>query len=101
MLTLILIFLIFLWLFGFISFPLTNIILFTAVGKAVTLNDLLLFLVILWLIDILPYPFRAIATVLLLLWLLAIFGIIVIGNFSNIVMIALIIGLIAYIFKWH
>ena len=99
MLTYILLILIFLWLFGYLSIPLTRIVLFSIFGRAITLNYPLLFLIILWLIDILPYPFRGFALVLFLLWILSVLGVIVISGLSNILLLAIIIGLIVYIFR--
>ncbi len=107
MLGLVLAFLVILFIFGYIdipALPLHNTILFNLFGKAITLYDLLIFIIILWVIELLPWPFRGLAMVLLVLWLLAFFGIIVISGFSNIVVLALIIGIIAYIFrgvKWR
>lgn len=98
MLSLLLVFLIFLWLLGYISLPLTNIVLFNIFGRSVTLNDLLIFLVIFWLVDLLPQPFREIATVLFLLWVLSAIGIITIAGFSNVILLAFIVGLIVYLF---
>lgn len=98
MLSLILIFLLLLWLLGYIQVPLTAMLLFSVFGRRVTLNDALVFLVILWLISLLPRPFQDIAVVFLLLWLLSFFGVIAIAGFSNLLMFALIIGLVAYLF---
>ena len=77
--------------------PLFTISLFTLGSKIITLNDILVFMVIIWLIDLLPNPFRQIAVVLFLLWILATVGIIALVGFSNIVLIAIIFGIIAYI----
>ncbi len=100
MLTLLLAVLIILWLLGYLNlpvFPITDMVLFNLFGKAISLYDILIFGVILWLIGILPSPFREIAGVLLIIWLLAFFGIIAVAGFSNIVIIALIIGLVLYL----
>jgi len=97
MLSLILVFLIILWLLGYLQIPLTAIALFTLGRRPITLNDLLVFLVIIWLIDLLPHPFQEIGFVLLLLWVLSAVGIIAIAGLPNIVLIAIIVGVIAYI----
>ncbi len=102
MLSLILLLLIFFWLLGHLSFPLTGIGLFRILGRIITLNDILVFIVILWLIEILPNPFRKIATVFFILWLLSAMGIIAIAGFSNLILIAFIIALIVYIYQgWY
>lgn len=100
MISLILVFLIILWLTGYLQVPLFALPLFTLGAKVVTLNDLLLLMVIVWLVDLLPYPFRQIIFVLLLLWILASVGIIAVAGFSHIVLIAMIIGLIVYITRF-
>lgn len=47
----------------------------------------------------LPSPFREIATVILVLWLLSLFGIIAIAGFSQILIIALIVGIGIYLIR--
>jgi hypothetical protein len=69
-----------------------------SIGKfAVNLWDVLIFLLIIWLIDTLPGPIRAVVIIMLVIWLLGIFGLIVIPMFSNIVIIAMIVGLGLYL----
>ncbi len=97
MLTTILIVLILLWFFGYgpllsLRFPLIPL-----GGHFITLWDILIFIFVIWLIDLLPSPAKSIAGIVLLLWLLATFGIIAIPIFSNLVIIAIIIGLAVYI----
>ena len=90
-----------LWLLGFIHIPALTVhdwVLFSVNGQAITLLNLLVFLVVLWAIGILPRPFREIAGVLLVLWLLSIFGFIAIAGLSNLIVIAIIIGIVASIF---
>lgn len=97
----VLLFLILLWVLGYVQIPFLpflDITLFTLLGKTITLYDLLLFALMVWAIDLLPGPFRAMASVVLLLWVLAFFGIIAITGFSEIIVLALIIGLIVYLF---
>lgn len=96
MVGLILLLLVLLWLTGNLQVPLFAFPAFNFGDRNITLNDILVFLVILWLIGILPSPFRQIASVLLLLWILASLGIIAISGFSTIVLVAIIFGVIAY-----
>lgn len=97
MIGLILLFLIILWVTGFLQVPLFAIPVLTLGSRAITLNDILVLLVIIWLLDMLPYPFQQIAFVLFFLWILSSIGIIALAGFSNIILIALIIGVIVYI----
>lgn len=102
MLGIVLAFLVILFIFGYIdipAIPLRDISLFNLFGKIISLYDLLIFLIILWVIEVLPWPFRGLAMVLLVLWLLSFFGIIVISGFGNIIVLTLIVGMIAYIFR--
>jgi hypothetical protein len=95
-----LVILVVLWLLGYVSVPffhIPKIHLFTLNGHSVDLYTVLIFIVILWLMDLLPSPFRQITGGLLILWLLSLFGIIAIANFSNIIIIALIIGVVLYL----
>src|SRR5258708_38922914 len=97
MLEVILVILIVLWLTGNIhisGFTIPHTILFVINGHAITLVNLLIFLVILWAIGILPSPIREIAGVLLVLWLLALFGFIAIAGLANLLVIAIIVGII-------
>lgn len=102
MIEIVLVFLILLFVLGYIdipNLPLRDISLFNLFGQNISLYDLLIFLVILWVIELLPWPFRGIAMALLVLWLLSFFSIIVIAGFSNIVILAIIVGIIAYIIQ--
>ena len=90
-----------LWLLGYaplagISIP--NIPLFTINSHAITLWEILIFAVVSWAIGILPRPLQAIASVLLLLWVLSELGILAIAGLSNIIVLVIIIGLIVSIF---
>jgi hypothetical protein len=97
MLITILLLLIVLWFLGVNPIAALDFPLFTFGGQTIDLWDLILFGVILWLIGILPSPFRQIAGVAFVLWLLALFGIIAIAGLSNIIVLAMIVGLILYI----
>ncbi len=102
MVTLLLIFLVILFILGYIQLPfltLQDTTLFIAFGRSISLYDLLVFALILWVIGMLPWPFRGLASIVLILWILAFFGIIAISGFSNILVLALIIGVIAYVFQ--
>lgn len=102
MLPFVLIFLIVLFALGFINIPfipIRDIELFVLMGRSITIYDLILFLFIVWIIDLLPWPFRGLALAILVLWLLSFFGIIVITGFSNILILGLIIGVIAYLMR--
>lgn len=94
--------LIVLWALGFISIPgliIKDVILAHFNGRAITLWDVLLFFVILWAIDVLPSPLREIGAMLFLLWILTTLGVLAIAGFSNILILAVIIGLVITIFK--
>lgn len=97
----VLIFLALLWILGYVQIPFIpfrDITLFELLGRVITLYDVLIFALMVWLIELLPNPFRALASVVLVLWLLSFFGIIAIAGFSQIVVLALIIGLVVYLF---
>ena len=88
--------LIILWFLGYIHIPwlvIPHVNLFVINGKAVTLYELLILIVVVWAVSFLPTPLRQIAGVLLILWLLATLGLIVIAGFSQIILIALIVGI--------
>lgn len=96
--------LIVLWLLGFIrpgGFTLPDAYLFTLNNVQISFWNIITLLVVLWIIGILPSPFSEIASVMLLLWILALLGIIPILGLPNILMIVLIVGLIVYLFSWR
>lgn len=95
-----LILLIIFWAFGWVRFgaiDLTNIVLFRANGHPITLWNILTFFLVLWVIKILPSPFRQIATVILILWLLSLFGILAFAGLANILLFLIILALILYL----
>ncbi len=101
MLVAIVIILIILWFLGYapisgISIP--NIDLFTINNHLVTLWEVLILAVIGWAIGILPRPFKAIASILLILWVLSVLGILAITGLANIIVLVIIVGLIISIF---
>ncbi|MFA9288988.1 MAG: hypothetical protein ACEQSA_03860 [Weeksellaceae bacterium] len=98
----VLIFLIILVALGYIQLPffaIHDIVLFNLLGRSISLYDLLVFLIIVWVIELLPGALRVMAGVVLLLWLLAFFGIIAITGLPNILLIALVIGLAYHLFQ--
>jgi hypothetical protein len=102
MIEMILILLVVLWLLGFISIPglaSINFPLFVINGETISLFDLLIFLLVVWTIGILPSPFREIASVLLILWVLAVLNILAFAGLSSLILIAIIVGLIASLFN--
>lgn len=97
MLGAILLILIVLWFFGYIhiqGISIPNFPLLTLNGHSISLWDLLIFLVILWAIEALPGPLRAIAGILLIIWILSTLGIIAIVGMSHVVIVVLIIALV-------
>lgn len=97
MLTAVLVILILLWLLGYGPLQVLTFPLYRWSGHLITLWDALIFLVMIYLIGSLPRPLKEIASVLLILWILSLFGIIAIAGLSNILVLSLIIGLIIYI----
>jgi hypothetical protein len=92
-----------LWVFGYvhiygINFP--NINLFVINSKTITLIDLLILLLVSAAISILPTPFREIAGVFLILWILAVLGIISLAGLGlpSILLFVIVIGLIVSLF---
>jgi hypothetical protein len=92
-----------LWFFGYvnisgISFP--DIHLFAINGVDVTLWNVLVLFLVVGAIYILPSPFRQIAGVLLILWILAVLGILSIAGLGlpSILLLAIIVGLVASLF---
>lgn len=101
MLGVIIVLLIVLWILGYVNIPsvkIPNFELFTINKHQIDLYDLLVFILISWAIGILPSPFRQIASAGLILWVLALIGIVNISGLSTIIFIAIVVGLIAYLF---
>lgn len=102
MLEVLLIVLVILWLTGNLSIPgivIPDFLLFSFNGQPVTLWDLITFVIIVWILGLLPHPFKEIAAVLLVLWVLSVFGIIAIAGLTNLIVIGIIVGIIAAIMK--
>ncbi|SRR5258708_6543519 len=99
MLIAILILLFVFWIFGYGTIAILPFPLFSFMNHVITLWDLLIFLVIIWLIGILPSPFREIASIAFILWILAVFGVIALAGTANLLVIAIIVGLLVYVFS--
>jgi len=100
MLLFLLIVLAILWFFGYVqisAFAIPDMTLFAINGHSITLWNLLIFLVIAAIVGVLPNPFRAIAGVFLVLWVLAVLGIVAFAGLSSILVIAIIVGLLVYL----
>lgn len=101
MLIAIVVILIILWFLGYapisgISIP--NFVVFNINNHPITLWEILILGVIGWAIGILPRPFQAIASVLLILWILSVLGIFAISGLPSIIVLLVIVGLIVSIF---
>lgn len=102
MLGTIIVILLLLWGLGFLHIPAItfhNMVLFRLFGHAITLWELLMFVVILWAMESLSSPLRQIAFILVLLWALSILGIVAISGLSNLIIGAIIIGIILALFQ--
>lgn len=94
--------LIVLWFFGIVTIPwltIPHIVIFRLNGLPITLREVLLFVALMWAINVLPSPLRQIASVLFILWLLSLVGIVSIAGFSNIILLAVIIGVAIALFS--
>lgn len=97
MLSIILFLLVIFWFMGYGPLEALRIPLFHFGRLTVNLWDVLIFLLIVYLIDALPGPIRSVVVIALIIWLLGFFGIIAIPALSNIVVIAVILGLGLYL----
>ena len=100
MLAFLLVLLVILWFLGYVqisTFAIPDTTLFAINGHPITLWNLLIFLVIAAIVGVLPGPFRAVAGVFLVLWVLAVLGILAFTGLSNILVVAVIVGLLAYL----
>jgi len=100
MISVLLIILIILWIFGYLNLPglvLPDLLLFTINGQPITLWDIITLLIISWIVGLLPSPFREIAGILLVLWVLSVLGFLAIGGLSGLLLPIIIIGLIVYL----
>ncbi|MBA3724200.1 MAG: hypothetical protein H0W89_04935 [Candidatus Levybacteria bacterium] len=93
-----------LWFLGYLridglSIPDTS--LFAINGQTISIVDLLVLALVATAVSILPSPFREVAGVLLILWILAVLGVLAITGLSlpGIILIAIIIGLVVALFR--
>lgn len=91
--------LIVLWFFGYVhieGLTIPDIFLFSINGQPITLWSILILLIVSWAIGILPTPIRQIVAVLLIIWILAVLGIISIASIplANVLVLAIIIGMV-------
>lgn len=103
MLTALVFILIILWFFGYVRLDglvIPDFELFGINGHPVTLWSILILLITSWAIGVLPTPLREIVGVLLILWILAVLGILSLTGIplSSLIIIAIIVGLIVAIF---
>lgn len=102
MLLALLVALILLWLLGYIAFPgfvVPSIILFSLNGHPITLWNLLIFLVLVIIASSLASPFREILFVILILWILSLVGIITAVGLPNLLLVAVIAGLVVFLIQ--
>lgn len=102
MLQILLICLVVLWLLGYISIPgivIPRLHFFSFNSHMVGLWDILILLIILWILGLLPSPFRHVAAIIMILWLLSVFGIVVISGLANILILLIIIWIIFSFFR--
>lgn len=97
MLGLILVLLIIFWFMGYGPLTALKFPLFYIGHIRVDLWNILIFLLILWLIDALPGAVRSVVVIALAIWLLGYFGIIAVPMLSNLIIIAVIVGLGTYL----
>lgn len=94
--------LVILWALGYVTIPsfvIPSITLFTVNGHLITLWNLLIFLVLLVVAGSLPSPLREVLFVVLIIWVLAVLGIIAFVGLSNVLIVAIIAGLIVYLLQ--
>lgn len=100
MLVALLVILIILWFLGYVrvgGITIPDISLFVLNGQEITLWNILILLVLSGVVGILPRPFREIAGVLVVLWVLSVLGILAFTGLSNLLVLAVIIGLIVFL----
>ena len=94
-----------LWLVGVIQIPglaIRDFTLFRFQNHTVTLLEVLIFLVLLWAVETLPSPLRELTVLAVIMWLLSTLGIIVVAGLPNILILAVVVGLLlTYLCKRH
>ncbi|MCX7997113.1 MAG: hypothetical protein N2691_05195 [Patescibacteria group bacterium] len=88
-----------LWLLGIVQIPYLDYVLFSVNGQGIEIKELLIFLAIVWLIGLLKSPFREVVTVLFLIWILSLLGIVAVTGLSDFIVLAVVIGVIASLFR--
>jgi hypothetical protein len=86
-----------LWLLGIVKMPWLTMPHFPSLnflGLHLTIQTLLIIAIFVWIASSLGGPFRQIVWVLVVLWILSALGVIVIGGLSNIIVIAIVVGLV-------
>lgn len=94
--------LVILWLAGYIVFPgfiVPSIMLFSINGHPITLWNLLIFLVLIIIASALPSPLREIMFVVVILWVLALLGIIAAVGLPNLLLVGVIAGMIVFLIQ--
>ena len=102
MLELLIVTLFILWVLGYVRIEglfIPDIVFFHLNGRPITLWNVLTLAVISGIIGLLPSPFREIASVFLVIWVLAVLGIISIAGLPNILVITIVLGLVLYLFR--
>ena len=100
MLIILLTVIILLWLVGFISIPPASLLtapLMHINSRAVGLWDIIIFFVLLYVVSVLPQPVKGGVILLLLLWLLSLFGILVFSGMGSVLLLLVIVALILHI----
>jgi hypothetical protein len=101
MVEILLVVLVLLWVLGYLAIPglaIPHVVLFSFNRHPITLVNLLIFLMVVWIISLLHTPAKQIATVLLVLWVLSVFGFLAIPGLANIIFLVLILGILATFF---
>ena len=102
MLSALLVVLIALWFLGYIKIEgihIPDLTLFVINGQPITFVKLLIALVLFAALGMLPRPLREIAIILFVLWILSVLGIIAVSGLSNVLLIAIIVGIGLSLFK--
>lgn len=101
MLTVLVLILLLLWVLGYVQIggvTLPHLTLFSLNDVEITLWTILTLIVLGWIIGILPTPFRQIASIFLILWVLAVLGVVPIAGLPSLLLITIIVGLLVYLF---
>lgn len=100
MLEVIVLLIVLLWFFGYVTIPglvIPQIPLFSINGHLVTLWEILLLLVIASTVGMLPSPFNEFAIILIILWVASTLGFVAIAGLSNLLLVTIVVGLVFYL----